>query len=49
MITVNTESENPLYEQTYEQIKNKIVIGDYPEGYQLTYSFGIEKWRTLQL
>lgn len=43
MITVNTDTENPLYQQIYEQIKNKIVIGDYPEGYRLTSTRELSK------
>ncbi len=35
MITVHSDSENPLYQQIYEQIKTKIMRGDYPEGFRL--------------
>lgn len=36
MIYLDTESRKPLYQQLYEQLKHKIVAGEYPKGKRLT-------------
>lgn len=36
MIILNTNGKTPLYQQLYEQIKQKIISGDYPKGARLT-------------
>ncbi len=43
MIFINSKSNSQLYQQIYEQIKNKIVIGEYPEGYRLTSTRELSK------
>ena len=36
MIELNPEHKKPLYQQLYEQLKQKIVFGEYKEGTRLT-------------
>lgn len=36
MIILNTSEKTPLYQQLYDQIKQKIISGGYPKGTRLT-------------
>lgn len=36
MINLDANRKTPLYQQLYEQIKQKTISGDYPKGTRLT-------------